>query len=150
MSLRTLEVKRNVGRGTPTQCQNPQMTMLKGKSYCGFIALITNKGFNMNNFDIIYKILKKLEKAMDLDEFTLDDISAQVLKVGESRWAAIMEMLYENGYVSGISVQRSADGDIQISESSVRITLKGLEYLSENSFMKKAANVAKGIIETIK
>lgn len=105
---------------------------------------------NMNNFDIIYKILKKLEKAMDLDEFTLDDISAQVLKVGESRWAAIMEMLYENGYVSGITVQRSADGDIQIRESSVRITLKGLEYLSENSFMKKAANVTKGIIETIK
>lgn len=32
VSLRTLEIKRNVGRGTPTQCQNPQMTILKSKS----------------------------------------------------------------------------------------------------------------------
>ena len=48
----------------------------------------------MDNFSVIYKILKKLEKAMDIDEFSLDDISAQVLKVGESRWAAIKEMLF--------------------------------------------------------
>ena len=29
------------------------------------------------------------------------------------------------------------------------ITLKGLEYLAENSFMKKAANLAKGIKDII-
>ena len=104
----------------------------------------------MDNFSVIYKILKKLEKAMDLDEFSIDDVSAEVLKISESRWAAIIEMLCENRYIAGVTVQRSADGEIQISESSLRITLKGLEYLSENSFMKKAANVAKGIIETVK
>lgn len=104
----------------------------------------------MDNFSVIYKILKKLEKAMDLDEFSIDDVSAEVLKISESRWAAIIEMLCENGYIAGVTVQRSVDGEIQISESSLRITLKGLEYLNENSFMKKAANVAKGIIETVK
>ena len=104
----------------------------------------------MDNFAIIYKILKKLEKAMDLDEFSLDDISAEVLKISENRWSAIIEMLYSSGYIDGISVQRAADGDILICESNLRITLKGLEYLNENSFMKKAANIAKGIVETIK
>ena len=104
----------------------------------------------MDNFSVIYKILKKLEKAMDLDEFSIDDVSAEVLKISESRWAAIIEMLCENGDIAGVTVQRSVDGEIQISESSLRITLKGLEYLSDNSFMKKAANVAKGIIETVK
>ena len=104
----------------------------------------------MDNFSVIYKILKKLEKAMDLDEFSIDDVSAEVLKISESRWAAIIEMLCENGYIAGVTVQRSADGEIQISESSLRITLKGLEYFSDNSFMKRAANVAKGIIETVK
>lgn len=104
----------------------------------------------MDNFSVIYKILKKLEKAMDLDEFSIDDVSAEVLKISESRWAAIIEMLCENGYIAGVTVQRSADGEFQISESSLRITLKGLEYLSDNSFMKKAANVAKGIVETVK
>ena len=104
----------------------------------------------MDNFSVIYKILKKLEKAMDLDEFSIDDVSAEVLKISESRWAAIIEMLCENGSIAGVTVQRSADGEIQISESGLRITLKGLEYLSDNSFMRKAANVAKGIVETVK
>ena len=31
---------------------------------------------------------------MDLDEFSLDDISAEVLKINENRWAAIKEMLF--------------------------------------------------------
>ena len=48
----------------------------------------------MDNFSVIYKILKKLEKAMDLDEFSIDDVSAEVLKISESRWAAIKEMLF--------------------------------------------------------
>lgn len=29
------------------------------------------------------------------------------------------------------------------------ITLKGLEYLSENTLMKKSANIVKGIKETV-
>lgn len=74
----------------------------------------------MDNFSIIYKILKKLEKAMDLDEFSIDDVSAEILKISESRWAAIIEMLCENGYIAGVTVQRSADGEIQISESNAQ------------------------------
>lgn len=50
----------------------------------------------MDNSSVIYKILKKLEKAMDIDEFSLDDISAEVLKINENRWAAIKEMLFRS------------------------------------------------------
>jgi hypothetical protein len=60
-----------------------------------------------------------------------------------------MEMLAHNGYVEGISVKRSLDGDIAISLSGPRITLKGLEYLQENSLMRKAAALAKGITDLI-
>lgn len=103
----------------------------------------------MDNFKIIYHILRYLEKAMDYDEADLDFISASKLGISAQRWMTIMEMLAEEEYVAGITIKRSVDGDICLSESGVRITLKGLEYLQENSLMQKAANLAKGIAEII-
>lgn len=77
----------------------------------------------MNNFNMIYRILKYLEKAM--------------------------EMLETEGYITGLSIKRSIDGEICCSISHPRITLKGLEYLQENSIMQKAASLAKGVADII-
>ena len=107
------------------------------------------KGEPMDNFKVIYRILRYLEKAMDLDEPDMDKISAEALKLTEQRWLAIVEMLAEEGYVDGISVNRSLDVIPTVSVSRVRITLKGLEYLQENSLMQKAANLAKGVVDVI-
>ena len=38
----------------------------------------------MNNFNIIYKILKTLEVAMDYDEFDLEQISPEALKISQN------------------------------------------------------------------
>lgn len=103
----------------------------------------------MDNFGIIYRILHYLEKAMDYDEADMDRISATTLKLSEQRWAAIMEMLTAEGYIDGVSLKRTLDGDVVVSVSNPRITLKGLEYLQENSLMKKAADLAKGIADII-
>lgn len=103
----------------------------------------------MDNFNVIYKILKRLEKAMDYDEFDIEQISAESLGINENKWCKIMEMLAQNGYIQGVNVKYSIDGNVLISTSNTRITLKGLEYLNENSFMKKAANIAKGVKEII-
>lgn len=103
----------------------------------------------MDNFKVIYRILRYLEKAMDYDEVDIDFISASALKVSEQRWTAIMEMLAKEGYIEGVSVTRSCGGDVLLSVSSPRITLRGLEYLNENSLVRKAANAAKGIAEMI-
>lgn len=103
----------------------------------------------MDNFKVIYHILRYLEKAMDYDEADTSFISAGALKISERRWAAIMEMLVTEGYIAGMTVSRSRDGEVVISESNPRITLRGLEYLSDNSLMQKAAKIAKGIAEAI-
>ena len=104
----------------------------------------------MDNFRIIYKILHILERAMDLDEFNADEISPENLRISENRWVSIMEMLSENDYISGISFNRPRDGAVLVNQGNIRITLKGLEYLSDNSMMKKAAAVAKGIVDIVK
>lgn len=103
----------------------------------------------MDNFNIIYKILKQLEKAMDYDEFDMDFVSAEHLKISENRRVRIWEMLAKEGYVDGVNIKYGAQGDIVTSISTPRITLKGIEYLHENSLMKKASNIAKGIIDVI-
>jgi len=102
----------------------------------------------MDNFKIIYKILKVLERAMDYEEPDLSLISAEALGISQNRWEAIMVMLQENGYIDGVHYIRSM-GMKGVKLVNLRITLKGLEYLEENSSMKKAANLAKGIADII-
>lgn len=43
----------------------------------------------MNNFNIIYKILKYLETAMDYDEVDMDFISPERLGISQNRWNSV-------------------------------------------------------------
>lgn len=103
----------------------------------------------MNNFTTIYRILRYLEKAMDYDEVDMERISAATLGISEQRRSAILKILADDGYIDGIDVKKSITSETLVSIASPCITLKGLEYLQENSLMAKAANLAKGIAEII-
>ena len=104
-----------------------------------------------NNFKIIYKILSILEKAMSYDEFDLDRISYQKLDISKALWIRIMVMLKENGYIKGVVVTETLDSQLpDVELGNVEITLKGLEYLEENSLMQKAKNLAKGVVDIVK
>lgn len=105
----------------------------------------------MDNFTVIYKILKALEQAMDYDEFDVKQISHTRLNISYQRWEKIIIMLAKSGYVEGVIYdQCSSDYSPHIEEPIAPvITLKGLEYLSDNSLMKKAANILKGIKEAV-
>lgn len=101
----------------------------------------------MNNFKAVYIILSALEKAMDCPILDTDAISAKALGVSEERWARYIEMMIDAGYVKGANVHTDITGRTVVEIDDMRITLKGLEYLQENSLMRKAYNVAKGIRE---
>ncbi len=60
----------------------------------------------------------------------------------------LSECFAKEEYITGVIIVDMI-GIQGIKFDDVRITLKGLEYLSENSLMKKAANLAKSIKETI-
>lgn len=47
----------------------------------------------MDDFKTIYKILKILQRAMDYEEFDINEISAENLKISEPRWSCLIEML---------------------------------------------------------
>ena len=104
----------------------------------------------MDNFKVIYKILRYLETMMDVSEPDMSPITAESLGLSQERWANLMEMLIRNEYIEGASAKRYVRTPLMIINlERTRITLKGLEYLQENSLMKKAANIAKGITEII-
>ena len=101
----------------------------------------------MESFKIIYKILRQLEKSMSLEEIDKNNFTAEHFKVSEPYFARIMKLLVDNDYISGVDVWISMDTDYpKYCLIRPEITLKGLEYLNENSLMKKAAELAKGAV----
>lgn len=62
-----------------------------------------------------------------------------------------MVMLKENGYIKGVVVTETLDSQLpDVELGNVEITLKGLEYLEENSLMQKAKNLEKGVVDIVK
>ncbi len=103
----------------------------------------------MDNFTVIYKILSTLEKSLDMEEADMDRICPQTLGISEERWKKYMEMLVDAGYIKGVSIKKYTDGQMIVSIEDIRITLKGLEYLSENTIMQRMYKAAKGIADLI-
>lgn len=103
------------------------------------------------DFRTIYKILSILQKSMDYEVVDIRRLSADNLDITEPKRKALLCMLLKNGYVEGFQVIRyigDPTPNIKGLEG-IRITLKGLEYLEENSLMQKAARRAKGIAEVL-
>lgn len=108
------------------------------------------EGAPMDNFRAVYKILSALERAMDYPKFDLlEQVSPEHLKVSEERYNRYLEMMADVGYIKGVQITKNITGETQIDADEVRITLKGLEYLQENSIMRKMYQTAKGIKEII-
>lgn len=97
----------------------------------------------------IYRILKGLADGMGDDTF---DGKAFVYsladRMGDAKADALVAMMTEAGLVSGVNVKRYLDKPgVTVEPMDPRITLKGIQFLEENSMMRRAANAASGIAE---
>ena len=94
----------------------------------------------MDNFKIIYKILRELEINMGNEKFSVEIISASRLKIPYNRWEQLLIMMQDEGYIKGLVIGKNLEDKFRhISEPiNPQITIKGLEYLADNSFMAKA------------
>lgn len=99
----------------------------------------------MGDFNAIYKILATLKDAMDYRRIEPDAISAKRLGVSNVRHTALLMMLVQAGYITGLSFDEAANGSIMMSVDRPRITLRGLEYLEESKIMKRVARTLHGI-----
>lgn len=103
----------------------------------------------MDNFKIIYRILKYLEQHLGEENLELDKISHEKLGISFLRWEALLRMMQEEGYIKGLVYEQtmSESSPHVVTPIRPKITIRGLEYLTENSFMKKAENALKAFKE---
>ena len=103
----------------------------------------------MDYFKVVYRMLNFLKASEQQDEFDDTGFTAEHFGMTDKQWAQTLERMIDDGHIKGVSIRIGADGHAVISLSQPRITTKGLEYLEENSLMRKAANLAKGIREIL-
>lgn len=99
----------------------------------------------MDNFKIIYKILRELENNMGNEGFTVALISAETMGISYNRWEQLLIMMQDEGYIKGLVVTKALEDRFRHITEPIfpEITVKGLEYLAENSFMAKAKQALK-------
>lgn len=103
----------------------------------------------MDNIRIIYRILKILETSMNSEEFDERYLSPTTLHITEQRLLSILRMLLMAGLIEGIAIDVDSAGHFMVSKGRPRLTLRGLEYLNENSLMQRAMRMAKGIEDSV-
>lgn len=91
---------------------------------------------------IIYRILLNFEKQLDSETFDMGYISSERFKIKDLRRNRYLQMLIEAGYITGIKVNE-LNGESYTEIQNPRITLKGIEYLAENSGMRRAMKILK-------
>lgn len=94
----------------------------------------------MDNFKVIYKILRELEKNMGNENFSVKSISAEMMKMPFERWEQMLILMQDEGYIKGIVTTKALGDKYRHITHPIQpeITIKGLEYLANNSFMAKA------------
>ncbi len=96
-------------------------------------------------FVIAYKILAYLYACLKAGEDPdLEEISCSRLKIPEKYWYSIIRMLYREGYIDGVKeIKAPGSSETFYSFGCPEITIKGIEYLQDNSMMKKARDALK-------
>lgn len=87
---------------------------------------------------------------MDLPEFNIEELGLETMKLSQERLYRYFEMLQDAGLIKNADLRTDITGEMFIKNpKKIRITLKGLEYLSENTIMRKMYNAAKGIVDLV-
>ncbi len=94
----------------------------------------------MNNFHVIYKILRILDKHKGDEAFDYRSISAEAMGIPFAPWEQLMIELQANGYIRGLGYTMTSSNNFPhiVEPIAVQITLRGMEYLEDNSMMAKA------------
>lgn len=93
-------------------------------------------------FVVVYQVLAYLYKTLKEGEEVNEELlkpESKYLKINEKYWSYIIENMLSDGYIRGVSLtfamgHQLVDYDL----SKCQITPKGIEYLCDNSTLKKA------------
>ncbi|MRH08478.1 head protein [Lactobacillus reuteri] len=101
---------------------------------------------NNDFFTVAYKVLSYLKWCYENGKSPdVDILNADTFNISKVQFGNTLKMLKDHGYIDGVSITRTLNGTLVIAISNASITVEGLQYLAENSMMKKAYNVLKEV-----
>ena len=90
---------------------------------------------------IMYKILSYIytcQKGGITPDSSVFSYEGSLINIPENYWISIILELTGNGYIAGATITRTYEV-VEVSFSNPYVTIKGVEFLQENTMMKKAA-----------
>lgn len=101
-------------------------------------------------FVVAYRILRYLNECFKAGERAeVDMFGPDALGINNGYWVNMLESLSNEGYITGVEFP-SAIGSIRSAKVyDARITQKGIEFLEDNTKIKKAAQFLKSLKETV-
>lgn len=96
-------------------------------------------------FKAQYKVLKVIRSSMNYSSPDKEAFTAEALDIPKPLYYNIIENLIDEEYIRNAKFKRFFGDSIVCDISDAKITSKGMEYLENNSTMKKISNILKGI-----
>ena len=101
-------------------------------------------------FKIIYCILKELYECMKQGvKVNKEDISYERFGIPYSYWLDIIIQMQEKGFINGVRCRMTKGTGRIVNYDEIGITFDGVEYLEENSVMKKVRETLKDIKDIV-
>ena len=97
-------------------------------------------------FTVAYKILSYLKYCYEEGQNPdLDILDAPTFKISNNQFYKTLMMLMDDGYIQGLKFTPTKTGTIVSNMDRVYITSDGLQYLEENTMMRKAYKIFKEV-----
>lgn len=101
---------------------------------------------NKNYFSVAYKVLSYLKYCYETGKnIDIDILQAGIFYVSNKQFNNTLQKLNDDGYLKGLEFIPSESGLLVTGLNNIKITSSGLQYLEENSMMKKAHKVFKDV-----
>lgn len=105
----------------------------------------------MKTSDVIIRILEELDLKLDDNNPDFSNIKAESLGISQNRWSFILEMMQDSGLIKGVTFTRGGNNRAPLMThiDNMKITLRGILYLEENTTINKVIKAAKLLKDTI-
>lgn len=101
---------------------------------------------NNNYFSVAYKILSYLKYCYENGQAPdVNVLQAGTFNISKQQFINTLQMLNDDGYLKGFKLISTKTGLLVNGLNEIKITSSGLQYLEENSMMKKAYKTFKEV-----
>lgn len=99
-------------------------------------------------YQILSYLYQQLKKGEDVDGDMIGH-NGPLFAINERYWKYIMINMYEQGFVRGIAIKRDSEKIHIYRLNNCEITPDGIDYLCDNSRIKRAYNSAKDVLDIL-